>query len=467
MPTVTIKPHRGPQEQFLSTPAEICVYGGSAGSGKSYGVILEAARYAALTPVKGFQAVAFRQSFPQITQEGGLWSTSLQVYPLLGGVPRFSDLKWTWEKYHTSIRFSYLDHPDDVLKWQGSQVPLIIFDELTHFTETQFFYMLSRNRSTCGVRPYVRATTNPDADSWVKSFLAPWVDETYDGERAVSGEIRWFIREHGSIYWLPKGERHPDAKSVTFIAASIYDNPTLLEADPNYLKNLKALDEVEQRRLLYGDWTVRPSGIIYKREWFKKLGDVTDVVFTRKARWWDLAATEQVGDNDPDYTAGVLVGKTKDNHFVVLDVSRLRGSPRQVEALIAQKAEEDGKEVSVYMEREPGSGGVNTIDHYRRNVLLGYTFRGIKSTINKVERSKPVSSQCEGGNVSLLRAHWNDAFLNELVAFPTKGVHKDQVDAFNGVMSRLFEDDIDEHLSSLRSRLEVRKQHEQAQPAFR
>lgn len=436
------------------------MYGGSAGSGKSYGVLLEAARHACLQPVRGFQAVAFRQSFPQITQEGGLWSTSLQLYPMLGGIPRFSDLKWLWPQYDTSIRFSYLNHVDDVLKWQGSQITLIIFDELTHFSQQQFFYMLSRNRSTCGVQPYVRATTNPDADSWVKDFLYLWVDETCPHEdKAKSGEIRWFIREGGNIEWLPRGERHPDAKSVTFIAASIYDNPTLLQADPNYLKNLKALDDVERRRLLHGDWSVRPSGIVYQREWFRVVHTIDEFEFVRKARWWDLAATEETGANDPDYTAGVLVGKTKDNHYVVLDVCRLRGSPRQVETMIAKKAAEDGKDVSIYMEQEPGSGGINTIDHYRRNVLQGYTFRGIAPHTSKVERSRPVSSQCEGGNVTLVKAHWNDTFLNELVAFPSSGVHKDQVDAFNGVMGQLFEADIDEHLRALKSRLEVREQH--------
>jgi hypothetical protein len=63
-----------------------------------------------------------------------------------------------------------------VYDWQGAQIPLICFDELTHFRAHQFFYMVSRNRSTCGVRPYIRATCNPDADSWVANFLAWWID---------------------------------------------------------------------------------------------------------------------------------------------------------------------------------------------------------------------------------------------------------------------------------------------------
>ena len=74
------------------------------------------------------------------------------------------------------IRFSHLQFETTVYDWQGAQITLICFDELTHFSAHQFFYMTSRNRSICGVRPYIRATCNPDADSWVADFLAWWID---------------------------------------------------------------------------------------------------------------------------------------------------------------------------------------------------------------------------------------------------------------------------------------------------
>ena len=74
------------------------------------------------------------------------------------------------------IKFAHLQFDNTVYDWQGAQITLIGFDELTHFTAHQFFYMVSRNRSTCGVRPYIRATCNPDADSWVADFLAWWIN---------------------------------------------------------------------------------------------------------------------------------------------------------------------------------------------------------------------------------------------------------------------------------------------------
>lgn len=75
------------------------------------------------------------------------------------------------------MKMSHLEHENDKYNHQGAQYPLIMFDELTHFSKTQFLYLLSRNRSTCGVRPYVRATCNPDPDSWVADLVAPWIDQ--------------------------------------------------------------------------------------------------------------------------------------------------------------------------------------------------------------------------------------------------------------------------------------------------
>ncbi len=83
--------------------------------------------------------------------------------------------EWRWPRAG-KIKFSHLQFETTVYDWQGAQIALICFDELTHFTAHQFFYMVSRNRSTCGVKPYIRATCNPDADSWVADFLAWWID---------------------------------------------------------------------------------------------------------------------------------------------------------------------------------------------------------------------------------------------------------------------------------------------------
>jgi len=369
----------------------------------------------------------------QVRNEGGLWDESLKLYANFGAKPLKSRLTWRFPSGAT-LRFRHLQFEKDKLQYQGAQFAFIGFDELTHFSESQFFYLLSRNRSTCGVKPYVRATTNPDANSWVKRFLAPWVDPSLSAA-AESGEVRHLVRDGGQLQWVENGD---GAKSVTFIRASLSDNRLLMEADPDYLANLKALSLVDRRRLLDGDWEIVEGGNLFRREWFEILAVAPRC--SRVCRYWDLAGTEEKPGRDPDWTVGVLLGRGDDGLFVVLDVQRVRRTPAGVEALIRQTAELDRAAhpaVSIRMEQEPGSGGLNVIDRYRRVVLPGFDFAGIRSTGSKAERARPFSAQAEAGNVKLLCGYWNNDFLNELSAFPMPEAHDDQVDAASGALACL------------------------------
>jgi hypothetical protein len=182
------RPQSGPQTAFLASPADIVVYGGAAGGGKSFGLLLEPLRHA---QKPDFRAVVFRRTSPQITAGGGLWDTAAKVYPRLGADPNRSALKYRFPS-GAEVAFRHLQHEETKHDYDGSQLALIGFDELTHFTATQFFYLLSRNRSTAGVRPYVRATCNPDAGSWVKPFIQWWIDPLtgYPIPERV-GVLRW------------------------------------------------------------------------------------------------------------------------------------------------------------------------------------------------------------------------------------------------------------------------------------
>jgi len=173
-PFVTkIAAQAGPQTAFLRSGADLCIYGGAAGGGKTAGLILEPLRH--VGRLANFTAVFFRRTMPQITNPGALWDESLNFYPRLGGTPHLRLREWRWPR-SGKIKFSHLQFETTVYDWQGAQITLLCFDELTHFSAHQFFYMVSRNRSTCGVRPYIRATCNPDADSWVADFLSWWID---------------------------------------------------------------------------------------------------------------------------------------------------------------------------------------------------------------------------------------------------------------------------------------------------
>lgn len=265
----TIQPTKGPQEAFLQCNADICIFGGTAGAGKTWALLLEALRHV-LNPE--FGAVIFRRESPQITNEGGLWDEAGKLYPLAGGTPRDGVLDYRFTprgRPGGKVSFRHLQHEKDKYKWQGSQIPLICFDELTHFSESQFWYLLSRSRSMSGVTPYIRGTCNADASSWVKRLLAPWVDRKYPGRKAQSGEIRWIVRISGKITWGETREElieaFPKCKplSITFIRASIHDNEPLMRANPEYLAMLEALPTVERERLLNGNWDVVNEGLVY------------------------------------------------------------------------------------------------------------------------------------------------------------------------------------------------------------
>ena len=258
-------PHDGPQTVFLESAADIAIYGGAAGGGKSYALLLEPLRF---VNVPGFQAVIFRRTAEQVRTAGGLWDESSGLYPLVGGHGREHTLDWRWDDGGV-IRFEQLQHEQTKMEYQGAQITMLGFDELTHFTESQFFYMLSRNRSSCGVKPYVRATTNPDASSWVARLIAWWIDqETGYAIPDRSGVARWFVRDAERLAWAATRdelvERYPEQlpKSLTFVPAKLADNPTLMKADPNYRANLLALPRVERERLLGGNWKSTESTLI-------------------------------------------------------------------------------------------------------------------------------------------------------------------------------------------------------------
>ncbi len=442
--TKELRPQRGPQEAFLSTSADVAVYGGAAGGGKTFSILLEAARH---TGKKGFAAVIFRRTYPEIMEPGGLWDESHNVYPYLGGYPRKNDLTWEFQP-SSVIKFAHLQHDKDRFSWQGSQIAFIGFDELTHFTRDQFWYMFSRNRTTCGVKPYIRATTNPDPDHWVRHLISWWIDE--DTGLAIpsrQGVLRYMARDGDEIAWADTPEELESIglapRSFTFIAALLEDNKALMKADPQYLANLKTLPRFDRERLLHGNWNARPvAGDYFQKAWFKVVSEAPapetpegDALY-QDVRYWDRAATEPSHKNpDPDWTVGIKVRKTE-GKFVVLDVVRFRGRPARVERSIKNTATQDTPETTHVLEGDPGSAGVAEIDYLMR-ALAGYDVRTVKATKSKQLRARPASAQVEAGNVEVLRAPWNESFFRELESFPTPGVHDDQVDSFSGAVSYL------------------------------
>lgn len=438
-----IRPQPGPQEIFLSTSADIAIYGGAAGGGKTFALLLENLRH---SNNGAFGSVIFRRNATQITNQGGLWDNAMELYPYLGAIPKQTPRLCVVFTSGAKVSFSHLQLEKDVNSWQGAQIPLICYDELTHFTEYQFFYMLSRNRSMCGVRPYVRATTNPDADSWVAKFISWWIDQKTGypiPER--SGVIRYFIRLDGDIFWTDRpeelmkrhGVKRADIKSVTFISSSVYDNKILLSKDPTYLANLKALPTVDRERLLGGNWKIRASaGMYFKRTQVKVVEQIPAKVVLW-ARAWDMAATEPTEDNkNPDATAGVLIGKMEDGNFIVADCKRQQIKSSEVRILVKNTAITDKamyRNVRIRLSQDPGQAGKEQAQSYVK-YLTGFSVSAKCESGDKITRAEPLASQWQQGNVYVLAGAWNDSYFDEMEAFP-EGKHDDRVDgsanAFN------------------------------------
>ncbi len=186
-----------------------------------------------------------------------------------------------------------------------------------------------------------------------------------------------------------------------------------------------------------GQYEQEPSPIgggLFQPGWF---GSTVDAVPVHSAyiRYWDKAGTQGAGA----YTAGVLMARSPEGMYYVVDVVRGQWSAGERERRIRQTAEQDGFHVAIWIEQEPGSGGKESAQNTVLN-LAGWNARAEPVTGDKVARARPFAAQAEAMNVRLVRdapsRRWNAAFLDELGVFPT-GTFKDQVDAASGAFNKL------------------------------
>lgn len=404
--------------------------------------------------VPQFRAVMFRRTMPNITNAGSMWDQSMKIYPYAGAKPNASSFHWTFPS-GARVEFASLQHESSVLDWKSSEIALIGFDQIEEFTEHMFWYMLSRNRSTCGVAPYVRCTVNPVPEDdkiggWVHKLIQWWLDEDTGlpiPER--DAVLRWFIRVGDALQWFdsrheaveqaiasgfPETSAKLMPKSLTFIAAKLTDNQKLMDADPGYYANLMAMPLVERERLLGGNWNIRPqSGNVFNRAWFT----IVDVapVDTLWVRYWDKAGTEGAGA----FTAGVKMGfSPTTGRYYVGDVRHGQWAEYEREQNIRQCAELDTSAITIYVEQEPGSGGKESARHTVLHTVPGYACFADRVKGDKYFRARPYAAMVQAMNVSLVRGPWNEAYLSELHNYaPDGNGYKDQVDASSGAFNKL------------------------------
>ena len=228
------------QEKFMIRNTHMIdeiLFGGGAGGGKSFALVADAYEYLKLPKSN---ALLFRRTFPELQES--IINKCLEFYPLNSYRYNSSDKIMTFIN-GSRLKFGYLENEQDKFRYQGGEWGYIGFDELTHFSKTQYLYLKSRNRNTKGYPNVMRGTSNPGGK------YHDWVKERFI-DVAAPNEV--YVDELNT--------------KRMYIPSLLKDNPHLNGEE--YTKSLMHLPDVEREALLNGNWDLS-FGEIFKRSDFK------------------------------------------------------------------------------------------------------------------------------------------------------------------------------------------------------
>lgn len=204
-------------------------------------------------------------------------------------------------------------------------------------------------------------------------------------------------------------------------------------------------DEVSKLETMLGSYGAagqlqqRPApreGGMFKRRWFE-IVDAAPADLDECAAW-DFAASVPEPGKEPDWTVRVRMGKSRGiGFFYITAVLRFQGSPADVESSVRNSATQDGRKCRIRIPQDPGQAGKAQAAAFVR-MLAGYIVKAVPPTGSKEARAAPLAAQAEAGNVKIVKADWNETFLQELELFPF-GKHDDQVDAAADAFNQLAE----------------------------
>jgi len=399
---------------FLLFEGEEALYGGAGGGGKSDVGLMDMLRF---VEVDGFAGLILRRTMTALRQPKALldratkWFAGTKAHwHGLSNSFRFPG-KGSTGAGGASITFGGLENRKAYERYDSAEFQRIYIDELTQFQRYEYERIQSRLRRPSEgplseVPLGIRAGANPGGQGheWVKSYF-------------VNSE--------------------PTADKI-FIKAVMEDNPYLDR--PAYLKTLQKLPPRIREAILKGNWDLDIGAGVFRRDWFKYVDALPSVdELTGALRYWDTAGTEDTGDNDPDATAGVLELRTKSGLFVFADVEYLRDTSDVVIERFKLKGIEDLKRYprALYLavkEQQPGSDSKGMNPRYARIAAdAGFRFKPDPKRADKIDRASGLAIDAGAGRVRVYRGEYDyEAFIDELVNFPTVGTHDDRVDGASG-----------------------------------
>lgn len=259
------------QEDFLSIPDDVfeALYGGAAYGGKSF-ILTLFPLIRGFYKYRGFKGIILRRKFPDLERE--IIRLSKEYYPLTGAVYNDTKHSWEWKEYGSYMDFGHVQHASDITQYDSAQYNYCSFDELTHFEEASYLYMVGSR-----VRPgsasinvaIVRNGTNPGGIGHqfvYKRFVKP----CEDGYRRLRDEKTGLER--------------------MFIPAFAQDNILGMQYDPQYIQKLEILPEAEKRAKKYGDWHSFEGSVFPEFRPFRVPGEPDNACHVIKPfyipEWW-------------------------------------------------------------------------------------------------------------------------------------------------------------------------------------
>lgn len=413
------------------------------GGGKSYCGLLRHLRWVHDPNYRGF---IIRKNSTTLQKSGGLFDEAKQLYRAFEPKVqvKIKELKFIFPS-GAEIAMSHLETDEDAEKYRGLQLSAAMIDEATQISEDHTLVVLSRLRSKAKMIPNLFLTCNPSPDSYLRRWIDWWIipkgqENAGRPNPERDGKIRWFIRQNNEMIWGDSKEELIETYgkdvlplSLQFISATIYDNPPLIKSNPGYLANLQGLKRVKQERDLYGNWDIREDASGYwKAEWLGEPVNPCDLEIVSYCRAWDIAGSiPSESLPNPDWTAGVLIGKTKTGLYIIEDVVRFRARFGEVLQRIIVTAKSDPDGTQIILPQEPGQAGKAAGQMMIRELIEeGFYARMRPSNKSKVVRFQPFAAATEAGLVRYVAGNWNDEYFFELEAFTGDRKNKDdQVDA--------------------------------------